>query len=169
MQGSGEANRFGLFDRASGQPLSRWAIRSSRRAGQAMVELALVVPALVLLLLSTVELGRLAYAGIGVTNAARAGVQYGSQNSTTASDNAGMQQAASNNAPNLTGMTATATHYCQCVNGSASTCQPTDCQGSRRVLYVEVDTSYRFTTLIKYPGIPTPIQLSGKAVSRVPQ
>ena len=50
------------------------------------MELALVVPVFIALLLGAAEFARLAYAGIEVSNAARAGVAYGSQSSTTAAD-----------------------------------------------------------------------------------
>ena len=45
----------------------------SRSRGQALVELALVTPVLLVLLLGAVDLGRLFYARITVTNAAREG------------------------------------------------------------------------------------------------
>ena len=86
--------------------------------GQASVELALSVPLLLMMFLVVVETGRAFYIAISLSNAARAGVQYGSQNLTTAGDNAGMQAAAANDAPNLVAMTATATHFCVCSDGS---------------------------------------------------
>jgi Flp pilus assembly protein TadG len=145
------------------------AVASRGPAGQTVLELAIATPLLLTLLLGVVELGRLAYCAITTTNAARAGVQYGAQSLITASDTVGMQTAALNDAPNLAGMTATASFYCQCANGAASTCKATDCSGSRRLLYVEVDTSYAYTPLAQYPGIPTATTLHGKAVSRVNQ
>ena len=33
-------------------------------------------------------------------------------------------------APNITGMTAVATHFCKCSDGTASTCLSTDCAGT---------------------------------------
>src|ERR1700733_8939384 len=72
-------------------------------AGGALVELALLIPVFVALLLGAAEFARLAYAGIEVSNAARAGVAYGSQSSTTASDITGMQTAATNDGANVTG------------------------------------------------------------------
>src|SRR6266851_9594274 len=109
----------------AGRP--RWLSR-----GQAAVELALCMPLLLALFIAVAETGRAFYIAISVANAARAGVQYGSQNLSTAADNAGMQAAATNDAPNLTGMIATASHFCKCSNGTASTCLATDCAGSHR-------------------------------------
>src|SRR5271155_3125525 len=98
-------------------------------AGQALVELALMFPLFILMLVGAAEFGRLAFAGIEVSNAARAGVQYGAQSTVMGSDNAGMQQAAVQDAANLAGLTATASHFCACSNGGGSTCEPTDCAG----------------------------------------
>ncbi len=73
------------------------------RRGQASVELALSLPLLLMMFLVVVETGRAFYIAISVANAARAGVQYGAQSLSTAADNAGMQAAAANDAPNLSG------------------------------------------------------------------
>src|SRR4030095_9748075 len=47
--------------------------------GQALVELALILPMVLLLLLGVIELGRYAYISVLVGNAARAGALYGAQ------------------------------------------------------------------------------------------
>lgn len=141
----------------------------TRTRGQASVELALSLPLLLMMFLVVVETGRAFYIAISVANAARAGVQYGSQNLSTAADNAGMQAAASNDAPNLAGMTATATHFCKCSDGSASTCLSTDCAGSHRLLYTQVKTSASYSPLINFMGILPKITVPGKAVMRVVQ
>lgn len=46
-------------------------------SGQSLVELALLTPLLLLLALGVIEMGRYAYIGIVVGNAARAGASYG--------------------------------------------------------------------------------------------
>jgi Flp pilus assembly protein TadG len=140
-----------------------------RASGQASVELALSLPLLLMMFLVVVETGRAFYIAISVSNAARAGVQYGSQNLSTAADNAGMQQAAANDAPNIVGMTATATHFCQCSDGTASTCLPTDCAGSHRLVYTQVNTSAPYTPMINFMGILPSMSVPGKAVMRVIQ
>ncbi len=56
-------------------------------AGTSLVEMALLTPLLALLLMGTIDVGRLAYLSIQVSNGARAGVQYGAQNSSTSLDN----------------------------------------------------------------------------------
>lgn len=143
--------------------------RRPRARGQASVELALSLPLLLMMFLVVVETGRAFYIAISVANAARAGVQYGSQSLTTAADTAGMQAAATNDAPNLTGMTATATHFCQCSDGTASTCLATDCAGSHRLLYAQVNTSAPYSPLINFMGILPTMTVPGKAIMRVAQ
>ncbi len=138
-------------------------------SGQAFVELALSMTILVLLLTGAAEFGRLAYAGIEVSNAARAGVGYGAQNHITASDNAGMQSAATNDGSNVAGLTATATHFCSCSNGNASTCAPTDCAGARIIEYVQVNTTASVDPLFHVPGLPRTYTLNGQAIMRVVQ
>ncbi len=137
--------------------------------GSAFVELALVVPIFVLLLVGAAEFGRLAYAGIEVTNAARAGVAYGAQNHVTASDLTGMQQAAQNDASNVTSLSATAKYFCTCSNGNSSTCAVTDCAGARILEFVQVNTTATVNPLFYYPGLPKTFTLQGQAVLRVEQ
>ncbi len=137
--------------------------------GQAFVELALILPIFVLLLVGAAELGHLAYASIEVSNAARAGVQYGAQSHITASDYAGMQMAAVNDGSDVTVLSATATHFCSCADGSASSCASGDCSASRILEYVQVNTTAAVPTLFHYPGIPPTLTLNGQAVMRVEQ
>ena len=65
--------------------------RRAGEAGQALLELALMLPILCLLAVGITDLGRAAAVTIAVNNAATAGVEYGSQNGTTASDFTGMR------------------------------------------------------------------------------
>ncbi|MGB0034295.1 MAG: TadE/TadG family type IV pilus assembly protein, partial [Candidatus Acidiferrales bacterium] len=146
-------------------------------AGSAVLELAFLLPLLMLMLVGTIDLGRLAYMSIEVSNAARAGVQYGQQSSDTSSDLAGMQTAATNDAPDLVGaangnLTATATYWCQCSDGSSVTANCTTtppCGGTHLLNYVKVTTSATYKPWIPYPGIPPSLTLNGKAVMRAGQ
>ena len=140
-----------------------------RATGQASVELALSVPLLIVLLLVVVEAGRVCVVAVSLSSAARAGVQYGAQSLTTVSDTAGMQNAAKADAPNLTAMTATGSYYCQCSDGTASTCLATDCATSHRLTYVKVITSATYTPIVNWPGIPTSTNLTSQAIMRVNQ
>ena len=101
-------------------------------AGSALVELAVALPLLVLMMVCVVDFGRVFYMGIALTNAARAGAQYGAHNPAQSGDFAGMQTAATGSI-NIKGVTATASRTCQCATGagtfSAATCTITCASG----------------------------------------
>jgi Flp pilus assembly protein TadG len=140
--------------------------------GAALTEIVIVLPLLVLLLISLVEIGRYGNYMILVGNAARAGVQYGAQNLVTAADLTGMQNNALNDAPGVSGLTATASNYCECADGSASTCLPTDCSASHRIVYVRVLTTGTMPSLTNFAGLPASLKtitVQGKAIMRVAQ
>jgi Flp pilus assembly protein TadG len=149
--------------------------------GQAFVELALVLPIFLLLLVGAVEVGRLAYAAIEVSNAARAGVSYAAQSHTTASTdptNIGfIKQAASQDAPNITILSAVPSNSCSCESSagvftttSCTTINTTNCASPSRIVeYVQVQTSAQVDTLFHFPGIPNKVTLGGYANMRVQQ
>ncbi len=133
--------------------------------GQSAVELALLAPVLVLVLLVAADFSRVYYMSIEASNAARAGVQYGAQSTTKASDTAGMQQAALNDAANVSGLTATASNFCECPPSTSHvTCSLTTCSGME--MYVQVNTSAHFQTLVPYPGVPSTVTLNETALMR---
>jgi Flp pilus assembly protein TadG len=144
-------------------------------SGDSLVEVALLLPVLTMLLVGTIDLGRLAYMSIEVSNAARAGVQYGQQNSSTWSDVNGMQTAATNDAADLVGATngslsATATYWCQCSDGTSVTqsCSPSapSCSSTHLVNYVKVVATATYKPWFPCPGIPSSTTLSSQAVMR---
>jgi Flp pilus assembly protein TadG len=150
--------------------------------GQALVELALILPMFLLLLLGAVAVGRLAYASIEVGNAARAGASYAAQNHTTASDTTNISLAATQQAPNITSLSATTSYSCTCesISGtvtSFSSCSKTitnltTCPSPSRIVEtVQVNTSAPVDTAFRFPllGIPSSITLQGQAIMRVEQ
>jgi Flp pilus assembly protein TadG len=146
--------------------------------GQAFVELALVLPILLLLLVGGVEVGRLAYADIEVSNAARAGVAYGMQSGTFASDSTGIINAAKQDAPNISNLAVdppTLTCYCETTAGVATaascatiTTNAGSCPSPSLIVeYVQVNTWAQIDTAFHFPGIPSQVTLRGKAIMRV--
>ena len=133
--------------------------------GQSFVEFALLAPVLILFLLAVADFGRVFFVSIALNNAARAGTQYGIQSPANAADFAGMQQAAQTDASNISGVGATASEYCECPDGSTQACNSSPACSDMRV-YVEVDTTGSFQTLLTYPGIPSSFSLTGKSVMR---
>ena len=147
--------------------------------GQAFVELALVLPMLILLVVGAAEIGGLAYADIEVSNAARAGVAYAMQSHTKAADNPAIRNAAKQDAPDLHGLVvddATLACYCETSAGvttSLAGCGPTQANTticlspSVIVIYVRVDTHAPIDTVFHLPAIPNTVTLRGTAIMRV--
>jgi Flp pilus assembly protein TadG len=143
--------------------------RAKGEAGQALVETALLLPLLITVLIGAAEMARVAYAAIEVANAARAGAQYGAQSGFTAADTTGIATAASNDAYNLNGVTTTSSYTCVCSDGTASTCQPTDCTNTQIEQTLTVNTQVTIDPLIHLPGLPTTYTLKGKAIQKCAQ
>jgi len=168
-------------------------LRSDR--GSAFVELGLLAPLFVLMLIAGAECGRMAYAAIEVSNAARAGVAYGAQNHATATQtgtiasgtNDAIDQTAVNEASNISDITATSSTSCICqtVNtatgavtttsiscGTAgTTCGESTTSGKVNMVveYVQVNTQAKVHTMFRYPGIPHSFTLNGFSQMRVAQ
>lgn len=135
-------------------------------AGNALVELAIVAPLLMLLLLGASDFGRVFYTAISVTGAAHAGAQYGAQSPAKTEDAAGMVQTAVNSAPGM-GITATASRVCRCVTGPDTVaCDTTtpSCLPLRG--YATVTATRTFTTIVNYPGIPNSVTIARTAEIR---
>ena len=138
---------------------------SRRESGSALVEFALVSPLLLVILLGAIDFGRVSYAAMALTNAARAGAQYGAQSLATSTDYSGMQAAAIRSSSlDIAGMTAAASRRCECA-GSAQACNGT-CLTTLRI-YVMVTTAKDFFTITHLPGYPHSLSLSRSAILRV--
>jgi Flp pilus assembly protein TadG len=148
--------------------------------GQALVELAISLPLLLLLLFGAVQFGRLAYMAIEVSDAAKAAAQYGAQNGTTAIDGPGITLAAQKSAPyvsnNCSNFSANVTSpvRCSCITSGApasgdpstATCSSTTCAGYI-VKVLEISTTASCDPGIHIPNFPGSITLNGSAVQEV--
>ena len=168
-------------------PLVSAAIRffrqraSTRRArgvelGAAFVELAVSLPVLVVVVIGTADLGRIFYYTISLTNAARAGAQYAAYNSVRATKNAEITAAAQAAAPNIGSFTvslATPANVCRCAQddgsafGSPVTCNITCPAGQHMLESVTVTVTRSFSTISRFPGIPSTFTLVRTATMRV--
>ena len=138
--------------------------------GTALVEIAIILPLLLLLAIGAIEIGRYANFANIAANAAHAGVQYGAQSLASASDTTGMQNAAQIDWGSATGFVATASHFCKCSDGTASTCLSTDCPlPLHRILWVQVIVAGSINSLLAYPGLPRTFSVSRTAVMTVDQ
>lgn len=127
--------------------------------GAPLIELALLLPVLLLLLVGAVDYGRGYYAAIEVSSAAESGALYGTLNP---SDTAGMISMAKLDAADVSGLSATAAYGCECSDGSnaSANCVATPACSSNVVKYVQVTASANYSPILPYPGIPSSISLS---------
>lgn len=142
------------------------ALRSEK--GSAAVELAIILPVLVLIVIGVADLGRVYLTRMTVSNAARAGAQYGSQSTATSADTVGMNAAAKQDALESAPIAVTSRSFCRCAGGEIGDCTTGDCgaYGLYR-LYVEVTASKTVNLVFNYPGLPSSVALSRKATFRV--
>ena len=157
---------------------TRWNPRIDE-AGSALVEAALTAPLLAFMLLGVVELGRVTYIAIETSNAAKAAVQYGAQNSTTAIDRVGMEKVAQMEASGLASkdvnLSISTSGDCSCSSPDTDSVKPFDCHHasldscpapSHVEQTVTATVTASFNPFITLPGLPAPFTLTGKAVQK---
>lgn len=127
--------------------------------GIAITEFALVAVFLTMVTLLTIDFGRIFFSAITLANAAATGAPHAIWHEANATDYAGMEAAALNDAADLSGVTAEAEHYCKCPDGTPDpTCTVTDCGGGygEPMIYAQVTTQKTFEAVFVpaylYPG-----------------
>lgn len=150
--------------------LVKHLIRDER--GQALVETSFSASFLLLFLLGAADMARGAYQAIEVANAAKAAVQYGAQNTASASSTAAIQAAASSDAADITGLSTSVALTGACsdgtpCSGTGGACLATDCSSSHIENVLTVNTSASFTPMVQIPGLPMNYTLHGRAVQTV--
>lgn len=147
--------------------------RRYRQRGAAMMELALVTTVVTMVVLGTIDFGRISHHAMALTNAARAGAIHGAQPGKS-TDVTGMQNAALNSAASDIGtITASASRSCECQVGTnpptvMTSCPPPGvpvCVGTVR-MRVTVTASKTFTMLSTIPGLRNSLNVSRAAVLR---
>lgn len=127
--------------------------RGSARRGQALVELALIVPLLVLMLAIAADFGRAFTAYIAVSSAAREGAAFGMMSPANAANTNAIRAAALADSPAIWGVAPTV------ASGTG-----TDGDG---YAFVNVTVSYTFTPIIRVPPIPNSIDMTRTVRMRV--
>jgi Flp pilus assembly protein TadG len=160
---------------------ARWiSAHRARRAsetGTALVEMAVALPFLVLVLVGTIDFARVFYTAMELTNAARAGAQYGAADTARAFEAPPMADvvaAAQAAAPNIAPVTAVASRSCQCATDDtgatfapAASCTSACPAGQHMVINIAVTATKTFTTISPFPGVPQSINLSRSATMRL--
>ena len=140
----------------------------SANSGASLVELAVVSPLLIFMALGVGDFGRVLYTALILSNAARAGAQYGAQSNQKTADSTGIQQAALEEAQDISPIAVASQQICECPGGGGPvSCTAATCAGyGVPQVFVEVTTTKTFQTLAPYPGIPNTIPLSRVAKIR---
>jgi Flp pilus assembly protein TadG len=117
--------------------------------GMAAVELAFVIPPIVLIFMGIVDYARVFSDSVALANCARNGAFYASDPAFAASTPyASLTQAATADASNLSPAP------------TVTSVTGTDAAGKK---YVDVTVSYTFHTIATYPGIPNPVLIGRTA------
>jgi len=151
----------------NGKAMVKHVLKSE--AGTSLIEFAVMAPVFLFMLVGIIEVGRYTYYGIVAAHAARAGVQYGSQNLVTAAAPPGgaIENAALTDAGSPAGWHAT--HSIICTNNANQVSCPAGASiaASNLVYYVQVQVTGTVTSLLQYPGIPRQSSISANAMMRV--
>lgn len=132
--------------RRSERPKAISVPRGRRRAGAAVVELAIMLPLLVLLFVIAVDFARVFHYSLTLTNCARAGALYaGDPTAAAESPFPNVQAAALAEAANLS------------PQPLITTSSGVDSAGRT---YVEATAAYTFRTITGFPGIPNNVNLA---------
>ena len=139
---------------------------NTREKGQALVELAvMLLPVLLLLTVGIIDYGQVAYYSIEVSDAARAGAQYGSQSLADAANTTNIRLAAVNSAQDIgAGQLTVNVPQPSCVCPGSGSVTGVDCTGPLGcypLVYLTVTTAYTLSTPISFPGIPATFNLTG--------
>jgi Flp pilus assembly protein TadG len=157
------------------------ATRRSRtrcERGAALVELAVALPMLAILLVGTLDFGRVFRSAMVVTAAARAGALYGAFSIPRALDTPNVTAAVNNvlTSNNLTsGPSPTVTLLCECATNAgvftatspANTCTATCGTGTHMVTRISVSVTRTFTLGSSLPAFPASITVTRTAIQRV--
>ena len=163
-----DRSKYNRLYSISRQAVALRARPASKEKGQALFELTLLLPVLLLLLIGIIEIGRLAYYGIEVSNAARAGAQYGTQSLADATDTGKIAQAARHDAVNVgAGLGVTAVQSCGCPGAAPGACPVAGC--AYPLVYLTVTTTYTLTPLFNYSRLPASYPLTGVSTMPVRQ
>lgn len=162
----------------------------SDNRGAALVELALTAPLFFLLMMGSLEIGRVAYYSVEIENAARAGASFGAVNVQNANTTASVQQAAKNDAPDVSNLIVVSPgQLCVCETVDTTTKTPsfdpatgtadctltkiTSCTAESStsfqsvISYITVSTQASIDPLVHVPGLPNKYNLTGYSALRI--
>jgi len=136
--------------------------------GNISVELALVLPFLLMLVMGAYDFGRGFTEKLRLNSAARAGAQYALQNYNMVGDEEGVRQSARDDAEDVDAtLTVTPRYFCTCLTGGEIACGTSCAGGEVPMRYIEVDVSGPFELMFDYPMTSDSMTLQGHAELRL--
>lgn len=164
-----KSNSLSGHTRGDGASAARRASKGER--GQSMIELALLLPMMLLILIGVIEFGRAAYFYLEVADAAKAGAQYGSQSMADAVNGPGILQAAENNAVDLpTSLNGLLSSQVTCTcpgTGVASPCGGTLGCAYPTVYVTVMVINYPLHPLFSFPAVPSTFYINNYSTTMV--
>lgn len=147
-------------------------ILPASRRGNALIELALVLPVMVLMLAGLADFARVLYVNISLAGAARAGAGYASQSPAASDDTEGVVRAVTGDAVDIQPVKAAITRACYCPERDGRlapvACNVTACPtGNPTLIYVTVTAQKNFNTLLAWPQVPRQSEIRQSATLRV--
>ena len=139
----------------------------SRRGG-ALVELAVAIPLLVFICIGVMDYGRVYFTSVAVTNAARAGAEWGSTPIAGYAFLTSKQESfAQLDGQEVGAITVTASTVCRCGTSTVACGAGTICGGyGEPMVFVSVTASKTVALLLPYPGLQSPVTISRTATFR---
>lgn len=140
--------------------------RSSHERGAALAELAVAIPILFVVMLGAIDFGRVWTEGLALSNAVRAGAQYGSESTLAAADTTGIKRSVREDLESMMDASEiksiSVTSYCECEDGTRVDCDD-KCGLLQPHTYVQVRVDKTFQTMFPYPGVPKEVNLVRQA------
>jgi Flp pilus assembly protein TadG len=142
---------------------------SRNSAGNVTIEFGFVILFMATLAVGAYDFGNMGYQKIAITNAARAGVQYGVQDMSTAEDTSGIVQAARNDMNDTADeLTIAARNYYFCPGQGEVADESVLCNDdSFSYFYVEVTVQDQVDLLFPYPFVSSPQTIASTNTMRV--
>ncbi len=145
--------------------MARRSFFKSRRGGAA-VELAVLFPVILLMLIGIVDYGRILYTWVTVSNAARAGAEYGQQRVDMWPDSASQNAAAQVDGNQAGTLTLDSRMVCECA-GAPQACTAGSCLGGAAPeVYIRTSATKTVNMFLSYPGLPSTVTISKVAYMR---
>jgi len=137
------------------------------RTGVTAIEFAIIAPVMVLMFICMADLGLGVYTDMQVNNAA----QYGTEYALAKGYDSSAITTAVKNSSSLSNATVSPTEFCGCPGSSGvitNSCNASCSDGGGKSgTYVQVAVSSTYTTMLRYPGLPSSYSLSAQSTVRL--